>query len=179
MPSLLMLIRKLLIHSLQNTPNSENGGGAVKNSGGRQCLYSLSLIEKLSFMTILCHFGRISPNTLPQLGCIIPNIHVTLDHFPVILDIFCHFGQCHKRSCFLQVCAFKPVRVEESKSSLFSTYIRHCMGLIRLMCAGLMLFWHPATRKSVWQGFRHSVLHAMGARQWYAVEGHGRVFPTN
>ena len=38
-----------------------------------------------------------------QLGCIIPNMHVTLDHFPVTLDISCHFGQCHKRPCFLLV----------------------------------------------------------------------------
>ena len=51
-----------------------------------------ALVEKLSFMTILCHFGRI-----------IPNIHVTLDHFPVTLDISSHFGQCHKRPCFLLV----------------------------------------------------------------------------
>ena len=43
-------------------------------------------------MTIFCHFG-----------CIIPNIHVTLDHFPVTLDISCHFGQCHKRLYFLLV----------------------------------------------------------------------------
>ena len=50
------------------------------------------LVEKLSFMTILC-----------QLGCIIPNICVTLDHFPIILDISCHFGQCHKRPYFLLV----------------------------------------------------------------------------
>ena len=29
-----------------------------------------------------------------QLGRVIPSIHVTL-------DISCHFGQCHKRPCFL------------------------------------------------------------------------------
>ena len=51
-----------------------------------------ALVEKLSFMTILCHFGRV-----------FPNIHITLDHFPVTLDIFSHFGQCHKRPCFLLV----------------------------------------------------------------------------
>ena len=38
-----------------------------------------------------------------QLGRIIPNIHITLDHFPFTLDISCHFGQCHKRPCFLLV----------------------------------------------------------------------------
>ena len=45
-----------------------------------------------------------------QLGRIIPNIHVTLDHFRVTLDHFrvtlnisCHFGQCCKRPCFLLV----------------------------------------------------------------------------
>ena len=31
-----------------------------------------------------------------QLGCVIPNIYVTL-------DISCHFGQCYKRPCFLLV----------------------------------------------------------------------------
>ena len=45
-------------------------------------------------MTILCHFGHIILDTSHQLGCVILNIHVTL-------DIFSHFGQCHKRSCFL------------------------------------------------------------------------------
>ena len=30
------------------------------------------------------------------IGRVIPNIYVTL-------DISCHFGQCHKRSCFLLV----------------------------------------------------------------------------
>ena len=44
-----------------------------------------SLVEKLSFVPILHQFR-----------CIIPNIHVTL-------DISCHFGQCHKRPCFLLV----------------------------------------------------------------------------
>ena len=38
-----------------------------------------------------------------QLGFIVPNIHVTLDHFPITLEISCHFGQCHKRPCFLLV----------------------------------------------------------------------------
>ena len=38
-----------------------------------------------------------------QLGGVIPNIHVTLDHFPITLDISCHFGQCHKRPYFLLV----------------------------------------------------------------------------
>ena len=38
-----------------------------------------------------------------QFGCIIPNIHIVLDHFPITLDIFCHFGQYHKRPCFLLV----------------------------------------------------------------------------
>ena len=38
-----------------------------------------------------------------QLGCVIPNIHITLDHFPVTLDISNHFGQCHKKPCFLLV----------------------------------------------------------------------------
>ena len=41
------------------------------------------------------HFG--------QLGRVIPNIHVTLDHICVTFNISCHFGQCHKRSCFLLV----------------------------------------------------------------------------
>ena len=49
-----------------------------------------TLVEKLSFVPIL-----------HQLGCVIPNIHVTLDHFPMTLDISCHFGQCRKRLCFL------------------------------------------------------------------------------
>ena len=40
---------------------------------------------------------------LRQLGLVIPKIHVTLDHFPVTLDISCNFGQCHKRPCFLLV----------------------------------------------------------------------------
>ena len=56
-----------------------------------------ALVEKLSFMTILCHFG-----------CVIPNIHVTLDDFSVTLDISCHFGQCHKRPCFLLVKGLLP-----------------------------------------------------------------------
>ena len=56
------------------------------------------LVEKLSFMTILCHFGRVILNTSHQFGCIIPNIHITL-------DIFSHFEQCHKRPCFLLVLA--------------------------------------------------------------------------
>ena len=38
-----------------------------------------------------------------QLGCVISNIHVALDHFRVTLDISCHFGQCCKRPCFLLV----------------------------------------------------------------------------
>ena len=59
--------------------------------------------RKLSFMTILCHFGRVIPNTSRQLGRIILNIHVALDHFHVTLDISCHFGQHHKRPCFLLV----------------------------------------------------------------------------
>ena len=54
-------------------------------------------------MTILCHFGRIIPNTSHQLGRVIPNIHVTLHHFPIALDISSHFGHCHKRPCFLLV----------------------------------------------------------------------------
>ena len=54
--------------------------------------YQLALVEKLPFMIILCHFGRV-----------IPNIHVTLDHFSITLDISCHFGQCYKRPCFLLV----------------------------------------------------------------------------
>ena len=40
---------------------------------------------------------------LRQFRHVIPNIHVTLDHFPVTLDISCHFRQCHKRPCFLLV----------------------------------------------------------------------------
>ena len=38
---------------------------------------------KLSFMIILCHFGCVIPNISHQLRRVIPNIHVTLDHFPV------------------------------------------------------------------------------------------------
>ena len=59
-----------------------------------------TLLEKLSFMTILCHFGRVIPNTLRQLGRVIPNIHVKLDHFPIKLDISSHFGQCPKDHVF-------------------------------------------------------------------------------
>ena len=44
-----------------------------------------TLVEKLSFMTISYQHGHV-----------IPNIHVTL-------DISYHFGQCHKRPCFLLV----------------------------------------------------------------------------
>ena len=47
-----------------------------------------TLVEKLSFMTILCHFGCVIPNTSHQFGRVIPNIHVTLYHFPVTLDLF-------------------------------------------------------------------------------------------
>ena len=47
-----------------------------------------SLVENLSFMTILYHFGRIIPNTSHQLGRVIPNIHVALDHFPVTWTFF-------------------------------------------------------------------------------------------
>ena len=55
-------------------------------------VFTISLVGKLSFMTILCHFGSVTSN-----------IHVTLDHFPVTLDISYHFGQCHKRPYFLLV----------------------------------------------------------------------------
>ena len=51
-----------------------------------------ALVEKLSFMTILCHFGCIIPNSLRQLRQVIPNIHVALDHFLVTFEISCHFG---------------------------------------------------------------------------------------
>ena len=58
---------------------SREGG---KGRGMRRAFVHVeSLVEKLSFMIILCCFGRI-----------ILNIHVTLDHFPVTLDISCHFG---------------------------------------------------------------------------------------
>ena len=50
-------------------------------------LVGFSLVEKLSFMTILCHFGCVIPNTSHQLGHIIPKtiflLHWT---FLVILD---------------------------------------------------------------------------------------------
>ena len=71
----------------------------------------ITLVEKLSFMTILCHFGSVVPNTLYQLGRIILNIHVTLDHFLVTLDISDHFRQCHKRPCFLLVIAMFGVSI--------------------------------------------------------------------
>ena len=48
-------------------------------------LAMLSLVEKLSFVTILCHFGHVIPNTSHQLGRVISNIHVAL-------DISSHFG---------------------------------------------------------------------------------------
>ena len=66
--------------------------GGFKAQSWHHHLNSPPLVEKLSFMTILC-----------DLGCVIPNIHVTLDHFLVILDISYHFGQCHKKPCFLLV----------------------------------------------------------------------------
>ena len=64
-----------------------------------------------------------------QLGCLIPNIHITLDHFPMTLDISCHFGQCHKRSCFLLV--FRNI-------TSFNTYVlkqtgNKCFGNIRVI----------------------------------------------
>ena len=62
----------------------------------------------MSFMTILC-----------QLGYVIPNIHVTLDHSLVTLDSSCHFGQCHKRPCFLLVTMAKP-----NASGLVSQFLR-------------------------------------------------------
>ena len=44
--------------------------------GKVEALASIStLVEKLSFMIILCHFGRVIPNTSRQLGRVIPNIH--------------------------------------------------------------------------------------------------------
>ena len=59
-------------------------------------------------MTILCHFGHV-----------IPNIHVTLDHFPITLDISRHFGQCHRRPCFLLVTVhtFVPHVVYNARAS--------------------------------------------------------------
>ena len=52
-----------------------------------------SLVEKLPFMTILCYFGSI-----------IPDIHVTfpvtLDHFPVTLDISYHLDSVTKDHVF-------------------------------------------------------------------------------
>ena len=50
-----------------------------------------SLVEKLS----LCQFRvnlDASFQTLCHIGRIIPNIHITLDHFPITLDISYHFG---------------------------------------------------------------------------------------
>ena len=59
--------------------------------------------RKIVFYDNFVSFWMRHSKHLRQLGCIIPNIYVTLDHFPVALDISCHFGQCHKRPCFLLV----------------------------------------------------------------------------
>ena len=89
----------------------------------------LSLVEKLSFMTILCHFECVIPNTLRQLGCVIANIHVTLDHFLVTLDISSHFGQCHKRPCFLLVCK-DPTKKPNSSNVTYNYICRP--GIVKL-----------------------------------------------
>ena len=54
-----------------------------------------------------------------QLGHVIPNIHVILDHFPLTLDISCHSEQCHKRPCFLLV-------HEQIKTKLVATAVHLC-----------------------------------------------------
>ena len=71
-----------------------------KYSGSLRCIITS---RKSAFMTILCHFECVIPNTSCQLGRVILNIHVTLNRFSITLNISCHFGQCHKRSCFLLV----------------------------------------------------------------------------
>ena len=59
-----------------------------------------------------------------QLGCVILNFHVTLDHFPIILDISCHFGQCHKKPCILLV--NPKVR---SNDYYIKLILVHCKGI--------------------------------------------------
>ena len=66
-------------HTFSNEPNFFKNEKVLREKG------SQSLVEKLSFMIILCHFGHIIPNTSCQLERVIPNIHVTLTFF-VILD---------------------------------------------------------------------------------------------
>ena len=61
---------------------------------------------------------------LRQLGCVIPSIHITMDHFLVILDISCHFGRCYKRPCFLLVLAYTSVEVSiEGSNTSFILFI--------------------------------------------------------
>ena len=71
--------------------------------------------RKIIFYDNFVSFWTCHSKHLCQHGHVIPNIHVTLDHFPVTLDISCHFGQCHKRPCFLLVkvnhCSYKSRHV--------------------------------------------------------------------
>ena len=83
-------------------------------------------------MTILCHFG-----------CVILNIHVTLDHFPVTWDISCHFGHCHKRPCFLLVLVERRIIVNSLLSSTLWYYITSwasSLQVVRKICASLKNF---------------------------------------
>ena len=61
---------------------------------------------------------------LYQLGCVISNIHVTLDHFPIKLDISCRFGQCHRRPCFLLVWQNTTFTVAAKETT------RHCCRIL-------------------------------------------------
>ena len=84
-----------------------------------------SQVEKLSYDNFVsfwaCHFKHLS-----QLGGVIPNIHVTLDHFPVTLGISCHFGQCHKRPCFLLVIPLE-ILSNSSETSIVSPGTLHLL----------------------------------------------------
>ena len=61
--------------------------------------------RKTIFYDNFVSFWMCHSKNLYQFGRVIPNIHITLDHFPITLDISCHFGQCHKRPCILLVYA--------------------------------------------------------------------------
>ena len=87
--------------------------------------------RKIVFYDNFVSFWTCHSKHLCQLRYVIPNIHVTLDHFPFTLDISCHFQQHHKRPCFLLVNVARKcrssshIRLQPKVESIQSNVINH------------------------------------------------------